>query len=65
MHNEDSLNLWQGKRLTMAEHKVEQRLHVLRNNPTASVDLQVCEGYSQYLIPGVGKGLSWSLCTCA
>lgn len=38
--DDDSLNLWQGKRLTGAEMKVEQRLHVLRNNPAANKDLK-------------------------
>ena len=40
LFDEDSLNLWQGKRLTGAESKVEQRLHVLRNNPVANKDLK-------------------------
>eukprot|EP00798_Chlamydomonas_sp_ICE-L_P009841 gene9841-7727_t len=35
----DTLNLWNGKRLTRAEMKIEQRLHVLRNNPGAKKDL--------------------------
>jgi hypothetical protein len=39
--DDDSLNLWQGKRLTGAEMKVEQRLHVLRNNPGANKDLKM------------------------
>ena len=37
---EDDLKLWNGKRLNETERKVEQRLHVLRNNPTAKTDLK-------------------------
>lgn len=38
----DTLNLWRGKRLTGSEMKIEARLHRLRHNPTAKVELQVC-----------------------
>ncbi len=39
--SEDTLNLWRGKRLNIAEMKIEARLHRLRNNPAAKTELQV------------------------
>ncbi|GAX77539.1 hypothetical protein CEUSTIGMA_g4983.t1 [Chlamydomonas eustigma] len=36
----DTLNLWKGKRLTRSEMKVEQKLHVLRHNPVAKTELR-------------------------
>ncbi|KAG1669480.1 hypothetical protein FOA52_015647 [Chlamydomonas sp. UWO 241] len=36
----DTLDLWKGKRLNKLEVHVEQRLHVVRQNPLARMDLQ-------------------------